>query len=214
MLRLDMFGGFDSDDCRRRVPHACDEGGLGLVKLRRWLRREFRIDWKISLSPMRKIFYTMNRRHWWCWSVSYLIGNLSSRLQALQTKFSNWSNNFHLYDTRYPRLTKGLIGNNGFKTVACQKSGHWSVWWDQTVGLCATARQPLGFCHLQSLLSLIQVLTQQEATGNRVDNNWKKVVWTACVEALVRSAGGAQSGEAVTGCKNRCVFGYLLYFMV
>jgi hypothetical protein len=49
----------------------------------------------------------------------------------------------------------------------------------------------------------IDLLTTHQSKGNQSDNGWKKIVWTACEEAL--RVGEKQSGggpKTASGCKD------------
>ena len=51
--------------------------------------------------------------------------------------------------------------------------------------------------------TLVQNLVEQQAAGNQADNNWKSVVWNACIQALAGSedrSGGLP--KTANGCKD------------
>lgn len=50
--------------------------------------------------------------------------------------------------------------------------------------------------------ALLYCLLEQQAAGNQGDNGWKKVVWTAAVEAL-KDNGGKGGSKTWTSCRDR-----------
>lgn len=49
----------------------------------------------------------------------------------------------------------------------------------------------------------VDVLKDQQSKGNQADNGWKRIVWTACEQALrngeIQSGGGPQDRQGMQG---------------